>query len=84
MISEQAQSEIQHIMNELTMGENPNKMEEIERIRKVCNKGIMNKLKTVKVDLYTATPLGASHDSGEAFRLAESLLIASTESNEIF
>jgi len=52
-ISEQAQSEIQHIMNELTTGEkNPNKVEEIERIRKVCNKGRMNKLKTVKVDLF--------------------------------
>jgi len=51
-ISEQAQTEIQRIMNELTMGKNPNKSDEIERIRKVCNKGVMNKLKTVKVDLF--------------------------------
>jgi len=51
-ISEQAQSEIQRIMNELTIGKNPNKTEETERIREVCNKGIMNKLKTVKVDLF--------------------------------
>ena len=51
-ISEQAQSEIQRIMNELTTGKTPNKAEEIERIRKVCNKGTMNKLKTVKVDLF--------------------------------
>ena len=51
-ISEQAQSEIQRIMNELTIGKNPNKAEEIENIRKVCNKGTMNKLKTVKVDLF--------------------------------
>jgi len=51
-ISEQAQYEIQRIMNELTIGKAPNKVEEIERIRKVCNKGRMNKLKTVKVDLF--------------------------------
>jgi type II restriction enzyme len=51
-ISEQAQSEIQNIMNDLTMGKDPNKIEEIERIRKVCNKGRLNKLKTVKVDLF--------------------------------
>jgi hypothetical protein len=52
-ISEQAQLEIQHIMNELTTGEKyPNKIEEIERIRKVATSGKMNKLKTVKVDLF--------------------------------
>jgi hypothetical protein len=39
-------------MNELTTGNNPNKEEEIARIRKVCAKGAMNKIKTVKVDLY--------------------------------
>lgn len=60
-ISEQAQSEIQRIMNELTIGENPNKIEEIERIRKVCNKGLMNKLKTVKVDLFIQSYDGTSH-----------------------
>ncbi len=57
-ISEQAQSEIQRIMNELTIGKNPNKAEEIERIRKVCNKGAMNKLKTVKVDLFVQSADG--------------------------
>jgi hypothetical protein len=36
-ISEKAQSEVQQIMNDLTMGKNPDKFEEIERIRKVCN-----------------------------------------------
>jgi type II restriction enzyme len=51
-ISEQAQTEIQRIMNELTIGNSPNKAEEIARIRKVCNKGTMNKLKTVKIDLF--------------------------------
>jgi len=60
-ISEQAQYEIQHIMNELTMGANLNKVEEIERIRKVCNQGTMNKLKTVKVDLFVQSPDGTAH-----------------------
>ncbi len=46
-ISEKAQMEIQHILNDLTIGKNPNKHEEIERIRKVCNKGNMNKIKDV-------------------------------------
>lgn len=52
IISEQAQLEIQQIMNDLTTGKDPNKNDEIERIRKVCSKGKMNKLKTVKVDLF--------------------------------
>lgn len=60
-ISDQAQSEIQRIMNDLTIGKNPNKEEEIERIRKVCNKGTMNKLKTVKVDLFVQSPDGTAH-----------------------
>jgi hypothetical protein len=51
-ISELAQNEIQRIMNELTIGNSPNKVDEISRIRKVCNKGKMNKLRTVKVDLF--------------------------------
>ena len=60
-ISEQAQSEIQRIKNELTIGKNPNKAEEIEKIRKVCNKGTMNKLKTVKVDLFVQSADGTVH-----------------------
>ncbi len=51
-ISEAAQIEIQNIMNDLTMGKLPDKNEEVERIRKVCVKGEMTKLKTVKVDLF--------------------------------
>jgi len=51
-ISSEAQSEIQLIMNELTIGKNPNKLNEIQRIREVCTKGVMNKLRTVKVDLF--------------------------------
>lgn len=60
-ISEQAQSEIQRIMNDLTIGKSPNKIEEIERIRRVCNKGTMSKLKTVKVDLFVQSPDGTAH-----------------------
>ncbi len=60
-ITEQAQIEIQHIMNELTIGRNPNKMEEIERIRKVATAGKINKLKTVKVDLCVKSDDGAVH-----------------------
>jgi len=60
-ISEEAQTEIQRIMNELTMGNGPNKAEEIARIRKVCNKGTMNKLKTVKVDLFVKGNDGTIH-----------------------
>ena len=60
-ISAEAQSEIQRIMNDLTVGRNPNKVEEIERIRRVCNKGTMNKLKTVKVDLFVQSHDGTAH-----------------------
>ncbi|MEW6103945.1 MAG: TdeIII family type II restriction endonuclease [bacterium] len=60
-ISEQAQTEIQRIMNELTLGNNPNKPEETARIRKVCNKGKMNKLRTVKVDLFVKSNDGTIH-----------------------
>jgi len=60
-ISEQAQLEIQHIINELTIGKNSNKTEEIERIRKVCNKGTMYKLKSVKVDLFVQCGEGIVH-----------------------
>jgi type II restriction enzyme len=60
-ISEQAQFEIQNIMNDLTMGKDPNKVEEVERIRKLCIKGKMNKLKTVKVDLFVQSTDGTVH-----------------------
>lgn len=60
-ISEQAQNEIQHIMNELTIGKSPNKKEEIERIRKVASYGQINKLKTVKVDLFIKSKDGTVH-----------------------
>ncbi len=54
-ISEFAQNEIQNIINELSLGAIPDKTKEIERIRQVCQQGIMKKLKTVKVDLYLET-----------------------------
>jgi len=60
-ISEHAQNEIQHIINELTTGKSPNKLEEIERIRKVATSGRINKLKTVKVDLFVKDNDGAIH-----------------------
>lgn len=60
-ISEQAQNEIQHIMNDLSIGYSPNKANETERIRKVCNKGTINKLKTAKVDLYVKSKDGTVH-----------------------
>ncbi|MEM4248450.1 MAG: TdeIII family type II restriction endonuclease [Candidatus Nanoarchaeia archaeon] len=43
-ISEQAQIEIQRIMNELTVGKISNKEQEIARIRKVCKIGTINKV----------------------------------------
>ena len=51
-ISENAQLEIQHIINELSTGKDPNKENEIERIRKVASTGKMNNLRTVKVDIF--------------------------------
>lgn len=57
-ISEQAQIEIQHIVNELTIGNIPDKINETARIRKVCKSGKMNKLKTMKVDLFVKSSDG--------------------------
>lgn len=60
-ISEKAQNEIQQIINELTTGGNPDKKNEIERIRNVCTQGKMNKLRTVKVDLFVMSDEGVIH-----------------------
>ncbi len=57
-IAEKAQLEIQKIINELTIGNTPNKVEEIKRIKKVVNKGKINKLKIVKVDLFIKSKEG--------------------------
>ena len=51
-ISSEAQVEIQKIIDGLTTAEaSPNKIEEIERIRKVTQKGKMVKVKPTKIDL---------------------------------
>ena len=60
-ISKEAQSEIQDIINGLTTGRDPDKMKEIERIRKVCRTGKMNTLKPVKVDLFAQDHKGTVH-----------------------
>ena len=54
-ISSECQNVIQDIMNNLTLGNAPNKQKEIELIRAAALKGNINKMKTVKVDLYLET-----------------------------
>ncbi len=54
-IGQGCQQVIQNLMNDLTLGSNPNKLEEIQAIRKAVGKGKINALKTVKVDLYLET-----------------------------
>ena len=61
IISEHAQTEIQHIMNKLTTGNPPDKIKEISRIRAVCRSGRMNTLKTPKVDLFLQDENGGVH-----------------------
>ncbi len=52
-ISSQAQTKIQNIMNDLTTAsKKPNKLKEIEIIRKVCQKGKIQAIKPTKIDLY--------------------------------
>ena len=52
-ISEQAQYQIQKIMDELTAAnKKPDKKKEIEIIRKVCRKGEMRTVKSTRVDIY--------------------------------
>ncbi|MBI4645912.1 MAG: TdeIII family type II restriction endonuclease [Bacteroidia bacterium] len=52
LITQDAQNEIQQIMNDLSVGGEVNKVEETERIRIVSQSGAENKLKSVKVDLF--------------------------------
>jgi type II restriction enzyme len=51
-ITTSAQSEIQNIMNTLSVNGEVNKKEEIERIRKVATEGTLSRLGSVKVDLF--------------------------------
>jgi len=56
LISEQALFEIQKIVNNLeTVVSSPNKIEEIEAIRQVCQTGPMRKVKPTQVDLLLET-----------------------------
>lgn len=58
-ISEQAQFEIQKIMDNLTAANaKPNKKEEIEIIRKVCQKGEMRTVRPTRVDVYLESKTG--------------------------
>lgn len=52
IITQDAQHEIQKIMNTLSVGGDVNKTEETERIRRVAQSGKLNELKSVKVDLF--------------------------------
>ena len=52
-ISSQSHQQIQTIMNGLTVANRePNKSTEIEEIRKVCQKGILNQVSLTKVDIW--------------------------------
>ncbi|MDP8221548.1 MAG: TdeIII family type II restriction endonuclease [Candidatus Stygibacter frigidus] len=61
MISEAAQREIQSIIDDLTNSGEPNKIQEVERLRKVCRSGKINKTKPVRVDLYLESKDGKKH-----------------------
>jgi hypothetical protein len=60
-ISEGAQREIQSIIDELSIRGEPDKIQEIERLRKVCRTGKTHKTKPVKVDLYLEGIDGEKH-----------------------
>ncbi|MCX7878876.1 MAG: TdeIII family type II restriction endonuclease [Ignavibacteria bacterium] len=51
-IKEEAQQVIQEIINNLTIGSNPDKQKEIDLIRRKIKSGRDNKMKTIKVDIY--------------------------------
>jgi len=57
-ISQDTQNAIQEIMNDLTTGSDPDKVAETKAIRKVCQQGKMNQLRTVKVDLFVESKTG--------------------------
>jgi len=45
-------------MNKLTTGSDPDKEAETKAIRKICQQGKMNQLRTVKVDLFVESKSG--------------------------
>lgn len=57
IITQDAQNEIQEIMNKLSVGGVVDKEIETERIRKVAQSGKQNKLKSVKVDLFLVSKI---------------------------
>jgi hypothetical protein len=54
-IRSKCQNVIQDIMNNLTLGNQPDKQKEIKLIRAAASKSNINKMKTIKVDLYLET-----------------------------
>ncbi|MCX6813400.1 MAG: TdeIII family type II restriction endonuclease [Candidatus Azambacteria bacterium] len=58
IITQDAQNEIQKIMNDLSIDGVVNKIVETEKIRKVAQSGKHNKLKSVKVDLFLESRQG--------------------------
>jgi len=61
-ISQAAQMEITDIINRLSTGDaDPDKRAEVSRIRAVCNRGAMQKVRAVKVDLFVRDDTGATH-----------------------
>lgn len=57
-ITEEAQNQIQEILNDLSMGKEVDKLAETEKIRKVAQKGKINKIKLVKADLFLVSKTG--------------------------
>jgi hypothetical protein len=52
VLTVKAQSEIQKILNDLSVGNDVDKLKETERIRRVATEGSVENLKSVKVDLF--------------------------------
>lgn len=57
IITQDAQNEIQKIMNKLSVGGIVNKKSETEKIRKVAQSGKQNKIKPVQVDLFLVSKM---------------------------
>ena len=60
-ISEAAQGEIESIIDELSIRGEPDKVLEIERLRKVCRTGKPITIKSIDVDLYLESKNGHKH-----------------------
>lgn len=60
-ISLYCQEAIQNIINDLTIGNLPNKTKELKIISKAASRGKIKKLKTVKVDLFVETKDGIQY-----------------------